>query len=89
VHPRPVPESLRAFRRLPAADGTPPPSAHSATTSTGRPATALYEALRSHAGRVTVYIDGLAGSIASVIAMTGDDVVIAPSEMIFVHDALR
>lgn len=41
---------------------------------------ALYEALRSHAGRVTVYIDGVAGSIASVIA---------PSGMIFVHDALR
>lgn len=49
---------------------------------------ALFESLRQHEGRVTVYVDGLAGSIASVIAMAGDEVVVAPGGMIFVHDAL-
>lgn len=49
---------------------------------------ALYEALRSHAGRVTVEVLSLAASAASVIAMAGDEVVMAPGAMIMIHDAL-
>ena len=36
---------------------------------------AIYNALKRHDARVTVWIDGIAASIASVIAMAGDEVV--------------
>jgi ATP-dependent protease ClpP protease subunit len=48
----------------------------------------IYEALRSHPGRVTVYVDALAASAASVIAMASDDLVMAPGAMLMLHDAL-
>ena len=48
---------------------------------------ALANALRAHPGEVTVQIDGIAASIASVIAMAGDRVVIQPQAMIMVHEA--
>ena len=48
---------------------------------------AIYTALRGHdAGTVTVHIDGLAASIASVIAMAGDRVLISPMGSILIHD---
>jgi ATP-dependent protease ClpP protease subunit len=47
---------------------------------------AIYEALRSHQAQVTTYIDGLAASIASVIAMAGDRIVIAPYGELMIHD---
>lgn len=47
---------------------------------------AIYQALKSHRASVTVKIDGLAASIASVIAMAGDKVVIAPKASVMVHD---
>lgn len=48
---------------------------------------ALANALRAHPGEVTVQVDGIAASIASVIAMAGDRVVIQPQAMIMVHEA--
>ena len=37
---------------------------------------AIYNMLKRHKGYKTVYVDGLAGSIASVIALAGDKIVI-------------
>ncbi|MCF7548515.1 head maturation protease, ClpP-related [Pseudonocardia sp. WMMC193] len=48
---------------------------------------AMFEALRSHVGKVTVYVDSLAASIASVIAMAADEVVMAPGAMMMIHEA--
>jgi ATP-dependent protease ClpP protease subunit len=36
---------------------------------------AIYNTLRNHSARKTVYVDGLAASAASVIAMAGDEIV--------------
>ncbi len=47
---------------------------------------AIYQALKDHRAKVTVKIDGLAASIASVIAMAGDRVVMAPKASMMVHD---
>jgi ATP-dependent protease ClpP protease subunit len=48
---------------------------------------AIANALRSHPAAVTVQIDGIAASIASVIAMAGDRVEMAPNTMLMIHDA--
>ncbi|MFF7129992.1 head maturation protease, ClpP-related [Streptomyces sp. NPDC008240] len=48
---------------------------------------ALANALRSHPAEVTVQVDGIAASIASVIAMAADRVVMQPQAMLMVHDA--
>ncbi|KUF18458.1 head maturation protease, ClpP-related [Streptomyces silvensis] len=48
---------------------------------------AIANALRSHPATVTVQVDGIAASIASVIAMAGDRVVMAPQTMMMIHDA--
>ncbi|MEV7154906.1 head maturation protease, ClpP-related [Streptomyces misionensis] len=48
---------------------------------------AIANALRSHPSTVTVQVDGIAASIASVIAMAGDKVVMQPQSMLMVHDA--
>lgn len=47
---------------------------------------AIYNLLRAHNGQVTVYVDGLAASAASVIAMAGDDVVMGSASMMMIHD---
>jgi len=47
---------------------------------------AIYNALRSHPAPVTVNIDGLAASIASVIAMAGDTVIMAPNATMMIHE---
>ena len=44
-------------------------------------------ALRAHSADVTVQVDSIAASIASVIAMAGDRVVMQPQAMLMVHDA--
>ena len=49
-------------------------------------AAAIYTALKEYRGRVTVKIDGLAASAASVIAMAGDVVEISPVGMIMIHN---
>lgn len=49
---------------------------------------AIYNAIRQHRAHVTVYIDGLAASAASFIAMAGDEVVISQFAQMMIHDAL-
>ncbi|MGW5616271.1 head maturation protease, ClpP-related [Streptomyces sp. NPDC003877] len=48
---------------------------------------AVANALRAHSAEVTVQVDSIAASIASVIAMAGDRVVMQPQAMLMVHDA--
>ena len=45
----------------------------------------IYNALRESKARVTVLVDGLAASIASVIAMAGDEIVMGVGSMFMVH----
>jgi len=46
---------------------------------------AIYNALKNHKGNVTVRIDGLAASIASIIAMAGAKVIICQASMLMIH----
>lgn len=48
---------------------------------------AIHNMLKSHKAHVTVKIDGLAASIASVIAMAGDKVIIPRNAMLMIHNA--
>lgn len=48
---------------------------------------AIANAIRSHPASVTVYVDSLAASIASVIALAGDRVVMMPQSQFMVHNA--
>ncbi|WP_334117188.1 head maturation protease, ClpP-related [Ligilactobacillus sp.] len=50
-------------------------------------ASEIYTLLAQHSGRVTVNIQGLAASAASVIAMAGDVVHISPTAQIMIHKA--
>jgi ATP-dependent Clp protease, protease subunit len=47
---------------------------------------AIYNALKRHDAAITVWVDGIAASIASVIAMTGDEVVMPENAMLMLHD---
>ena len=47
---------------------------------------AIHSMLKRHPANVTVYIDGLAASIASVIAMAGNKVVMPRNAMMMVHN---
>ena len=47
---------------------------------------AIYNALKRHDAAITVWIDGLAASIASMIAMAGDEVVMPENAMLVLHD---
>jgi ATP-dependent Clp endopeptidase proteolytic subunit ClpP len=47
---------------------------------------AIFNALRNHPGGVTVYIDGIAASMASVIAMAGKPVKIASNGFLMIHN---
>lgn len=49
--------------------------------------TAIYNQLRRHSAHKTVYIDGFACSIASVIATAGDTVVMPKNALMMVHHA--
>jgi ATP-dependent protease ClpP protease subunit len=49
---------------------------------------AIYNAIKQHPARTTVYIDGIAASAASFIAMAGDEVVIARTAEMMIHDAM-
>lgn len=49
---------------------------------------AIANALARHPAQVTVHVDGLAASAASVIAMAGDHVVMHPGAQMMIHDAL-
>ncbi len=46
---------------------------------------AVYNALNSYPGRVVVYVDGLAASVASFIAMAGDEIRMAQNAMLMIH----
>lgn len=48
---------------------------------------AIYNALRSHPARVTTRVDGIAASIASVIAQAGDHRVMLESSQMMIHEA--
>lgn len=45
----------------------------------------IYNMLNEHEGEVTVKVDGIAASIASLIAMAGDKIVMLPGSMMMVH----
>jgi ATP-dependent Clp endopeptidase proteolytic subunit ClpP len=47
----------------------------------------IYNALRNHPAQVTTYVDGLAASAASFIAMAGQRIVAEPNAMLMIHDA--
>lgn len=49
---------------------------------------AIYNTLKRYKGFKTVYIDGIAASIASVIAMAGDKVVMNMASMLMIHNAI-
>ncbi len=46
---------------------------------------AIYNMLRRHKGLKTVYVDGMAASIASVIALAGDRVIIPANAFMMIH----
>lgn len=47
---------------------------------------AIYNQLKSHPARVVVDVDGLAASIASIIAMAGDEIRMAGNAMMMIHN---
>jgi ATP-dependent Clp protease, protease subunit len=46
----------------------------------------IYNALRQHPAKIVVTVDGIAASIASVIAMAGDRVIMPDNAMMMIHD---
>ena len=51
-------------------------------------ASQIYTMLMEYKGRVTVKIDGIAASAASVIAMAGTEVLMAPTSLLMLHNPL-
>ncbi|MBW7057647.1 Clp protease ClpP [Paracoccus bogoriensis] len=49
-------------------------------------AVAIHNALKRHAGTVTVWIDGIAASAASYVAMAGDEIVMPENAFLMIHD---
>jgi ATP-dependent Clp protease protease subunit len=49
-------------------------------------AVAIHNALTRHSGTVTVWIDGIAASAASYIAMAGDEIVMPENAFLMIHD---
>jgi len=47
---------------------------------------AIFNALRRHRGGLTVHVDGLAASMASVIAMAGDKISMADNALLMIHN---
>jgi ATP-dependent Clp protease protease subunit len=46
----------------------------------------IYNMLKEYPGNISVHIDGLAASAASVIAMAGDEVCVSPLSVIMIHN---
>lgn len=46
----------------------------------------IYSLIKAHKAKVTVCVDGLAASIASVIAMSGDTVIMPKNAMLMIHN---
>ena len=51
-------------------------------------ASQIYSMLMEYKGNVTVKIDGIAASAASVIAMAGTEVLMAPTSLLMIHNPL-
>ncbi|WP_420567724.1 head maturation protease, ClpP-related [Thalassovita sp.] len=49
-------------------------------------AVAIYNALKRHAGEITVWIDGIAASAASYIAMAGDTIAMPENAFLMIHN---
>lgn len=49
---------------------------------------AIYSMIRRHKAKKTVYIDGLAASAASIIAMAGDTIIMPHNSMLMIHNCL-
>jgi ATP-dependent protease ClpP protease subunit len=49
---------------------------------------AIYNSLKNHKAEITVFVDGLAASAASFIAMAGDEVVMAKAAEMMIHDGI-
>ncbi len=49
-------------------------------------ALAIYNAVREHPARVITHIDGVAASMASVVALAGDEVRMAENAFLMIHD---
>jgi ATP-dependent Clp protease protease subunit len=49
-------------------------------------ASQIYNMLKEYKGKVTVKVDGLAASAASVIAMAGDEILMSPVAMLMIHN---
>ncbi len=49
-------------------------------------ASQIYTMLKEYDGKVTVKIDGIAASAASVIAMAGDEIFMSPVAMMMIHN---
>ena len=48
---------------------------------------AIYNLLREHAGEVTTHVIGLAASAASIVAMAGDNIEMAPGSQMMIHSS--
>lgn len=48
---------------------------------------AIYNRLKRHPGKVTIYVDGWACSAASVIAMAADELIMGLGSMVMIHEA--
>lgn len=48
--------------------------------------TSMYNAIKQHKSKVVVHIDGLAASIASIVALAGDEVRIAENAYLMIHE---
>lgn len=48
---------------------------------------AIHNALRQHQAKVTVIVDGLAASAASIVAMGADEIAMARGSQLMIHDA--
>ncbi len=46
----------------------------------------MFNLLKQSKAKINVYVDGVAASIASVIAMAGDEIEIAPNAMMMIHE---
>jgi ATP-dependent Clp protease protease subunit len=46
----------------------------------------IYNILKSHSAKITAYVDGVAASIASVIIMAADKIIIPKNGMIMIHN---
>jgi ATP-dependent Clp protease, protease subunit len=49
-------------------------------------AVAIYNALQRHEGEITVWIDGVAASAASYVAMAGDEIVMPENAFLMIHN---